>query len=224
MSVVDSIPMSTWKWDWQHAVILCAFAIGLFWAFEPRVEPLLASKSYTGLLPIALLLGSGIAAFFKNPPGSPSAAVQQGEQDGFVDLGTLRAIVVGLFSGLVVAAAVFLLSGCLSAAPLVPVTSSNSAQIASCQATATDHNSLVVGDFVLTGSAGTLGVIGALEPGQQAKTDLAIGAAGAAGAAVLASSLIALTSSNYASNQCSSVLGPLPTAAPPALSPNGRDK
>jgi hypothetical protein len=117
---------------------------------------------------------------------------------------------------------IFLLTGCLSSAPLVPVTPANQAQVSACETTASEHNALLVGDFVLTGGAATLGAIGAVDSSQQAKTDLAIGATAAAGAAVLASSLIALTSSNYASNQCSAVVGPLPTAAPPASAAPGR--
>lgn len=108
--------------------------------------------------------------------------------------------------------------GCLSSAPLVPVTPANTAQISACETTATDHNALVVGDFALTGGATGLGAIGALESGTQTKTDFAIAAAGAGAVAIVASSLIALTASSFASNQCSGLVGALPSAPLPAAS------
>jgi len=105
-------------------------------------------------------------------------------------------------------------SGCLSSAPLVPITPDNTAQISSCENTATLHNGFLIGGFVVTGAAGGLGAAGALASDPQTKTDLAIGGTIAAGAAVLATSLVAMSSSNYASNKCSAVIGPLPVAAP----------
>ncbi len=109
-----------------------------------------------------------------------------------------------------------LLSGCLSSAPLVPQTPANTAQITSCENTATWHNGLTVADFVLTGSVAGVGAVGALVSDTSAKTDLAITAAGLGGAAIITSALIGLTSSNFANSQCSSVVGPLPTGPLPA--------
>lgn len=117
--------------------------------------------------------------------------------------------------GLVAVCAVALLcSGCLSSAPIVPVTPQNQAQITQCENTATLHNAFVIGDFSLTGAGGVLGAVGALEPSSnpQAKTDLAIAAASAGGLAVVATSIAALSNSNFVDQQCSSVVGPLPTA------------
>lgn len=119
-----------------------------------------------------------------------------------------------------------LCAGCLSSAPIVPVTAANSAQVSSCESTATLHNDLVVGDFVLTGGAAGLGTVGALVSDSQGKTDLAVAAAGAAGVALVASSLIELTASNFANSQCSSVVGPLPVAPPlaPVVAADGGAK
>jgi hypothetical protein len=120
----------------------------------------------------------------------------------------------------VLAAAVLLAapcSGCLADAPIVPITPANQAQVTTCENTAALHNGFVIGDFTLTGAGGALGAVGALEPGSQAKTGLAIGATIAGAGAILASSVVALSSSNFANNHCSDVVGPLP-ANPPASS------
>jgi len=100
--------------------------------------------------------------------------------------------------------------GCLSSAPIVPQTPDNAAQIASCESTATTHNAIQLGDFVLTGGAAGLGAVGALVSDQQGKTDMAITATALGGAAVIASGLVAWTASNFANSQCPSVVGPLP--------------
>ncbi len=69
------------------------------------------------------------------------------------------------------------LSGCLSSAPIVPVTAANQAQIASCQGTAALHNDIVLGDFVFAGAGTALSGVGALVSDSTSKNDAAIGAA-----------------------------------------------
>jgi hypothetical protein len=125
----------------------------------------------------------------------------------------VRGVALALAAALLAA----LCSGCLADAPIVPVTPANQAQVTTCENTAGLHNGFVIGDFTLTGAGGALGAVGALEPSSQAKTGLAIGATIAGAGAILASSVVALSSSNFANNHCSDVVGPLP-ANPPASS------
>lgn len=108
------------------------------------------------------------------------------------------------------------LTGCLSSAPVVTQTPANAAQIASCENTATMHNDLLIGDFVLTASGAGLGTVGALASDTTTKTDLAIAAAGVGAAAVLTSALVGLTTSNFQNSKCGDVVGPLPAGPLPA--------
>ena len=105
-------------------------------------------------------------------------------------------------------------AGCLSSAPIVPVTPANQAQISTCESTATLHNGVVVGGFSLSATGGTLGAVAALEPNVTTKNTLDVAAAVAAGLALVDTSLLALSSSNFSNNNCSSVVGNLPIAAP----------
>ncbi|MFI5245693.1 MAG: hypothetical protein ACHQQR_10735, partial [Gemmatimonadales bacterium] len=98
---------------------------------------------------------------------------------------------------LLLVAALLVVPGCLSSAPTVPVTPANSAQVSSCENTATMHNDLLIGDFVLTAGGAGLGTVGALATDTGVKTNLAITAAAVGGAAVLTSALVGLTTSNF---------------------------
>jgi len=104
------------------------------------------------------------------------------------------------------------LAGCISSAPIVPVTSANSAQISSCQGTATLHNDVVIGGFVLGGATSGLATAAAAFTDQNTKTDLAIAGA-IAGAVLIADTAVAgFAASNFANSQCSSVVGALPVS------------
>ena len=196
----------------KHYLVIAAFFVGLIGSVGALLAALPAGTSLATLLvslaPIAVFAGSHIVSFFQNPPQDPAEALADGEAAVPDKTAAKVAGIAGLF------ALMLLASGCLSSAPTVPVTPANSAQITTCENTATFHNDLVIGDFVFSGAAGTLGAVGAVASDSTAKTDAAIGAAIAGGAAVLTSSLIALTTSNYANNGCGSVVGALPVAAP----------
>jgi len=126
---------------------------------------------------------------------------------------------VRLLRFLVLVASCAGLTGCVSTAPIVPVTPQNAQQIAACTSEGNTHNALLVGDFVLSGSAGTLGAVSAGVSNQNTKTDLAIASAIGAGLTAAATGWTALTISEFTSGNCSSVVGPLPTvgAKPTAL-------
>jgi hypothetical protein len=117
-----------------------------------------------------------------------------------------------LGTNLFMLALLLILTGCLSSAPVVPITPANKAQTDSCESTATFHDGVVIGDFVFTGTATTLGTVAALEPASNdgLRTGLAVGAAVAGGAAAIGVGLAELTASNFTNSHCSEVVGALP--------------
>jgi hypothetical protein len=155
-------------------------------------------------------------------PASWSPAVHGGEA-GLVALitylGARGPQVFGKAAGVaVLVIAGFSLTGCLSSAPLVPVTSANQAQVTSCENTASMHNGVVVGGFVLSGGTAGLAGVAAAEPDSNGSAKTALGVAGAivGGAAIIDAAVAELTNSNFQNGQCSSVVGALPTAPSPA--------
>jgi hypothetical protein len=116
-------------------------------------------------------------------------------------------------AGAMLAVLALLCASCIADAPIVPVTSANSAQISTCQSLASQHNGMVIGDFVL-GAAATpaLASIAAALPASDSstKTDLAISAAVVGGVAVAGAGYAAITASSFANSNCSSVVGNLP--------------
>lgn len=117
---------------------------------------------------------------------------------------------------LLVALFALLCSGCLSSAPVVPVTPANQAQVTTCENAATLHNGFVIGDFTFTAVGGGAGAAAALVSDPQAKTDLGIVGAIAGAGALAATSIVGLSASDFNSNQCTNVVGPLPSAQPGA--------
>ncbi len=109
-----------------------------------------------------------------------------------------------------------LLGGCLSSAPLVPVTVANSDQVSMCQATASAHNGFVIAGMVLGGVDTGLGVAAGADMNSMQKTGFAVGAAAGAAAITTIASLAAVYAANFAESNCSSVVGPLPVATPAA--------
>jgi len=136
------------------------------------------------------------------PPPTPPAAARIG----------------GWALGILVMALGLLQSGCLSSAPIVPVTPANTAQVSSCENTATLHDGFVIGDFALGGAAAALGGTAAAVPSSNASAQegLAISAAVAGAGAVVLTAFSEYTASNFANGNCPSVVGPLPAAAPAA--------
>ena|ERR1700722_270604 len=69
-----------WKWDYQHIIILAAFAVGLAW----KVATLIAGQPLTvaNEMPAIILAVTAILAFFKSPPSNPADALEQGEGGG----------------------------------------------------------------------------------------------------------------------------------------------
>lgn len=68
------------KLDLGHILIIIAFVVGVVWSFENflagktlNVQLLLSS------LPLLIMAGNTIVAFFKNPPSDPVTAIEEGE-------------------------------------------------------------------------------------------------------------------------------------------------
>lgn len=72
---------STWKWDWQHIVIVIAFLAGLAWSTLGVLMPLIAAGhlTLTSIVPMLLVVVPAVFGFFKNPPSNPEQALQEGE-------------------------------------------------------------------------------------------------------------------------------------------------
>jgi len=117
-----------------------------------------------------------------------------------------------------------LLGGCISSAPIVPVTPANSAQVTTCQSDASLHNGIVVGDFVIGGLTSGLASTAAGLTNATAKNDISVAAAAAGGLTIAGAALAGYTAANFANSNCSSVVGSLPpdlvTAVPKPLPPN----
>jgi hypothetical protein len=104
-------------------------------------------------------------------------------------------------------------TACLPAAPIVPVTAANTQQVSACQQIASVHNGVVLGDFVLGGSATTLAGVGAMATNTSVKTDLSIAAAVVGGVSLAGTAIAGYTAGDFANSNCSSVLGQLPTVS-----------
>jgi orotate phosphoribosyltransferase-like protein len=103
-----------------------------------------------------------------------------------------------------------LLSGCISSAPIVPVTAANSSAISTCQSDATLHNDVVIGDFVVGGAASGLSAAAAGIADTNTKTDFAIAASAVAALTIAGAAIAGYTATNFANSNCSSVVGALP--------------
>lgn len=112
--------------------------------------------------------------------------------------------------------ATLVLTGCISSAAVVPVTTANQSQVQTCQTTASVHNGVVIGDFAL--SAGTAGVASGavLATDSNTKTVLSGVGIGLAGGLAIGTAVAELTASNFVNSNCSSVVGALPTSPAPA--------
>ena len=104
-------------------------------------------------------------------------------------------------------------SGCLSSAPVVPVTPANQQQVSSCETTATTHNAFVLGDIVIGGVTTGLAGVSAAVTDNNTKTALAISAAVAAGLTAIGTGGVGLTTVNFEDSKCSDVVGSLPLAS-----------
>jgi len=123
---------------------------------------------------------------------------------------------------IVAAMMVAALCGCISSAPVVPVTPANQQQVSMCQQDAQLHNGVVIGDFVVGGAtSGLAGVSAGLAPGS-AKTDMAIVAVGLGALTVTGAAIAGYAASNFANSNCSSVVGALPAAPVPMVKDGAR--
>lgn len=107
------------------------------------------------------------------------------------------------------------IAGCISSAPIVPVTPGNQAQVSSCQGIASLHNGVVIGDFVVGGTTAGLAGVAAAVSDHTTKTDLAIAAAITGAVGVAGTAIAGFTSASFANSQCSNVVGPLAAAKKP---------
>ena len=190
------------KLDWQHFVLVLAFAAttGI-----PDIVNVENAFVWGQFIPVTMKIGSYLVAFLalvkQATPGAPSLAAVKAAR-----------VMVTTFALVLLFA---LLTGCMSSAPIVAVTPSNSAQVSSCQSIASTHNDIVIGDFVLGGSTTVIGAVGALEPNTNAslKTGLAVAAAITGGVGLVGTALTGFTASEYSSGNCGQVVGSLPTAS-----------
>lgn len=102
------------------------------------------------------------------------------------------------------------LMGCISSAPIGPVTPDSANKVATCQNIASTHNAVVVGDFVLGGVTTGLTGAAAVLSGDQVKTDLAAVGAVTAALAIAGTAIAGLTAADFSNSQCATVVGPLP--------------
>ena len=103
-----------------------------------------------------------------------------------------------------------MLSGCISSAPIVPVTPANAAQVSSCESSAAVHNDFVIGGFALGGISAGLGSAGAVVTDSGQQKALAIGAAIAGGLTLIDSAIVGFSAQNFANGNCTAVVGALP--------------
>lgn len=102
--------------------------------------------------------------------------------------------------------------GCLSVAPVVPVTPQNQAQVSTCQGIASLHNGVVVGDFMIGGVTSGLAGVAAGVTDTRTKNDLAIGASIAGAIGMVGTAVAGLTAADFAGSNCTTVVAPLPAA------------
>jgi hypothetical protein len=192
------------NWDWKHtALSLCGLGamICLYEADQAKAGQALPFHLSAATLTLAVMVFGYVS---KQLGGGPASKGGGGSGSAVVTAVGVMALVA--------------LTGCLSDAPIVPVTPANTTQISSCQGTAALHNDFVIGDFVIGGSVSGLGTAAAAVADSNAslKTALAITSAGLGAVGIVGTAITGLTASAFSNDQCSSVVGALPTAAPPA--------
>jgi hypothetical protein len=195
-----------------HVVLLILSAVALFLPWlskEASAGAITLPAWYPGaanLLTVVLAaLGVGTdSAFGKNGGGGPKVPpLAMLAIRSLAALGVVLLFAVGL-------------SACLASAPIVAVTPSNSAQISVCQSTASLHDGIVVGDFVVGGASAGLAGVAAVVTDTNTKTTMGAVAAGVAAVGVVGAALAELTASNFTNSNCGSVVGALPAAHAPA--------
>jgi len=182
-------PGATDGWQRWKVALIGALLAGLFQAYH-AYQPQSGKKGPDG--------AAGGSAGSSSSPTSPPQAKPPN---------TIRLAALAL---------ALLTSGCLSSAPLVPVTPANQTQITACQNTATLHNAVVIGGFVLSGTTAGLAGAAAALPDPNTKTTLGVIGASVGGVALVSAAIGELTNSNFQNSQCGNVVGPLPTAPNPA--------
>lgn len=100
--------------------------------------------------------------------------------------------------------------GCISTAPVVPVTPENQAKVSTCQGIASLHNGVVIGDFAIGGVGSGLAGVAAGVTDTRTKNDLAIGAAIAGALGMIGTAVAGFTAASFASSNCTTVVAPLP--------------
>lgn len=206
-----------WKnWDWKHSVATaCFFAAGLD---ELLVAWLKAGNPLPWHITFAVLLvvAKGIDFVTHSMTGSTGAR----DMMGMIAPGAppeVRAKLSGPpLPPVGLAALCLLLSGCISSAPIVPVTPANQAQVSTCENIASLHNGVVIGDFVVGGAAAGLAGVAAAVTDTNTKNALAIGSAITGALGVVGTAIAGFTASNFSNSQCSNVVGPLSAKRPEA--------
>jgi hypothetical protein len=192
------------NWDWKHTLLsLCGLGalVSLYLADEAKAGTALPFHlTAAGLTLAAMVFGYISKQLGGGPPTSGGAA-----GNAVKAAGSALMLVV--------------LSGCLTSAPIVPVTPSNQVQVTSCENTATLHNADVVADFAFGGiGVGMSGVSAAVSDNKGLQQGLAVGAAIAGGLTIIGTALAGYSASNFASSQCPTVVGALP-ALPASSAP-----
>jgi hypothetical protein len=187
--VQSAIPWSKALWDALNAAALAVFA------HQMLVEHMRGGKE---IVPA------------RKPPAPPASSA--GSPSGPRSVPPKAPTVARLGFVAMLGGIVALCVGCLSSAPIVPVTPANQDQVTTCQGIATEHNAFVVGDMVIGGATTGLGTIAGVLPADQssAKSDLALVAAGTAAIAAVGAALSGVTAASFSNSQCSNVVGALP--------------
>jgi hypothetical protein len=108
-----------------------------------------------------------------------------------------------------------ILSGCLSALPVVPVTPQNQAQVTACETDEAVHNISVIAGTGLAGIAAAEGTIATQVTNQNTVKALGWSVLIEGAVAAVAASVAGVEAANYAQSACPSLLGVLPVKPAP---------
>lgn len=189
--------------SWLHKILLVVLAI------ISALSPLVTSGQLQWLTPVWGVVTMIALIIHSVDPETAAKTLPAASLRRLADQATLAQSLLACFFLLIVGA---LLMGCISSAPIVPVTPENQAQISSCQNTATVHNGIVFGDFIVGGSTAAVAGVAAALPSTDvdAKTALAITAAVLGGLDIAGTAVASMTTANFTNSRCSDVVGALP--------------
>ena len=189
------------KLDYVHVLLILAFVATVAVPDVVNLENALGLGSAVALtLKVGTYL-SGLLMLLKQ--FAPAPASVDTIQAQASKLRSLGAIVMVMALGA-------MMLGCMSSAPVVPVTPQNAQQVSSCESSASVHNDAAITSIAL-GAVGTgLGSVAAVDQDPNARAGLAIGGAASAALAGGAAAIVALAAQNFQNGHCTDVVGALP--------------